>query len=125
MSTGKRILVHGLLAAVPLAVIGFLLAQLAGLYLDSRAPTRAGPFVGDVPARPAAVTEVTDTLSWRMPLTLAAVGFGFVAVTEAVFSLWRKPAPPPKPTPDQMAEELLQSLLKEAEQTGPAVHKVD
>lgn len=102
-TTAKRILRHGLLAALMLGALGYVYAQFAGLWFD----TKAG----------AGGAEVTEALQWRVPLTMAAWGFGLVAVFEFFAGLWRTPEKPTlvesKSVPD--AETLLLELLDQAE----------
>ena len=83
MTLRKRILVNGLLAAVPLALVGYLFSHLAGMYTaaqDSRADTAANS------------AAVTETLVGRLPYTLAIGGFLFVAFGECLLAMWRRPA---------------------------------
>lgn len=103
MSTRKRILVNGLLAAVPLAVFGAMLGTLAGMFLDAQPGGTNAP-------------STSGVLAWRVAAALAVGGFLFVAVAEGLLSLWRVPPAPPKPDPNKVAEELIQSILREAEQ---------
>ena len=105
-TTLARILRHGLIAALMLGCLGFVFAQFAGIWFDHKIGDREAPIGG---------AEITDTLQWRVPLTMAGWGFGIVAVIELVGSLWRKPSKPveAKPVPD--AEALLLELLDQAE----------
>lgn len=104
----RRILLHGGLTAIVLALIGAMFAELANIWL-----------VGNVPRGAAADTneQVGSALRARVPLTLAAWGFAFVLVGEIV--IWRvrgdrKPAPQPPESQDD-AEKLLNELLAQAE----------
>jgi hypothetical protein len=85
MSLKRRILVNGLMAAIPLAVIGFLFAQMAGLWAASQ------------DARAAETgAAITDSLVQRLPLTMAMGGFAFVLFGELLLALWRRPTHNPK-----------------------------
>jgi hypothetical protein len=105
----KRILVHGGFTAGVLALVGLLFAELAGIWTAGNAgkPTSAD-------LNP----PLADSLRYRVPLTMAAGGFLFVAVCELV--AWRvrgskKPvAKTAEPPPDD-AETLLNELLAQAE----------
>lgn len=103
-----KLLKNGVPTAVILAVIGYLFAQLASMWYVSESGGREN--VG--------VQEMSETLQWRLPLTMAAWGFGLVALFEGVLSLWRTPvAPPTISTPPAVdeTEQLLLQLLEEAE----------
>lgn len=104
-----KLLKNGVPTAVVLAVVGYLFAQLAAMWYVSESGGRAN--VG--------VQEMSETLQWRLPLTMAAWGFGLVALFEGVLSLWRTPAPTPSLTAAPPAvdetEQLLLQLLEEAE----------
>ena len=105
MSTRKTILVHGTLTAAALAVVGYLFAQMAGMWVASQSPSR-----GDLPST--SVDELKATLAWRVPFAMAAMGFVLVAMGEGVKSLWRKPKAVPEPAP---AESEMQRMLREIE----------
>jgi hypothetical protein len=111
----RRIALHGALTAIVLGILGFMLAELASIWLAGSPGTRSAT---------GAPVEGTDTqgavganLRARVPLLMAAWGFGFVAVGELLLHWWRsrrKPvaAKPPEPDP---AEKLLEELLAQAE----------
>jgi len=121
MSTRKRILVHGTMAAAALALIGYMYAQLAGVWAASQTTHRTSavlnPGTSEITA--ASAEEIAGMLMWRVPLTMAAMGFAIVAMGEGLLSAWRKPAAPPTDTRthDEKAEELIQQLLKDIEAT--------
>ena len=102
-----KLLKTGLPTAAILALFGYAFAQFAGMWYVSDAGGRESP-VGAV--------EVARSLEWRLPLTMAAWGFGLVALFEGVLSLWRAPAPaePAHPIIDA-TEQLLLKLLEEAD----------
>ena len=121
MSTKNRILVHGTMAAAALALIGYMYAQLAGVWAASQTTHRTAavlnPSTSDIPA--ASAEEIAGMLMWRVPLTMAAMGFAIVAIGEGLLGLWRKPVARPTDTRthDEKAEELIQQLLKDTEAT--------
>ena len=103
-----RLLMNGLPTAAILAIFGYAFAQFAGMWYVSESGGRHSPVGAD---------EIAATLEWRLPLTMAAWGFGLVALFEGVLSLWRKPDPAPirlTPAVDE-TEQLLLKLLEEAE----------
>ena len=102
----KRIAVHGLLTAAVLAAIGLGFAELATLWLAAS----SSPSTSVVPDE-----AVTGSLRYRVPLTLAAGGFLFVALGELLLRRRRAAKPAArKPEPDP-AELLLEQLLAELE----------
>jgi hypothetical protein len=105
----KRILIQGGLTAALLALVGVMLAELASIWVIGNA--------GGKPNSPDLNPNVTERLRYRVPLTLAGLGFLFVAVGELVLQRFRKTPPPAKsgePPPDE-AETLLNELLAQAE----------
>lgn len=109
----KRILIQGTLTAVVLALIGLALAELATMWATGSA---GRPNSSDLnPAPP-------DSLRYRVPLTLAAAGFVFVAVGEwlAARVRARKAAANPAPAQPDDAEKLLNELLAQAEAKSAA-----
>jgi chromate transport protein ChrA len=103
MSTRKTILIHGGLAAGALAVVGYLYAQLAGMWVATQSETGRG--ATDTGA-------IVSTLAWRLPFTMAAIGFALVAIGEGLKSLWKSPPKREEPT---LAEAEMQRLLGEQE----------
>jgi nitroreductase len=86
MSTGqKRTLVHAVMAAAALTVVGMMYVELAELWSLSQDVPRNGP--------PPSLSspDVTDALRWRLPAAMAATGFFLVVIGEGIGSLWRKP----------------------------------
>jgi hypothetical protein len=101
---GLRILKSAILAALVLAGLGYLIAEMAGTWFEVNNPTRThGP------------ESVSATLRQRLPLTMAAWGFGLVAFYEFLRSLWMPKAKPKPITPEPNVEAQLQQLLREAE----------
>lgn len=126
--TLRRILTNGLPAAAFLAVIGFMMAEVTGIWLDSQTPAaRPGldPVLAEPPpeVRTATGADVTDGLRFRLPAVMALWGFLLVSVFELVLWFWRGPRstitpPPPKAPPkvmDDEVEQLLNQLLQQAE----------
>lgn len=104
----RRILIQGLLTAGILALVGLALAELATMWAAGNA---GKPNAADLnPAPP-------DSLRYRVPLTLAAAGFVFVAVGEWIAARVRarKAAASPPAAPPDDAEKLLNELLAQAE----------
>lgn len=108
-----RLLWNGLPVAVLLAALGYGMAQMAEMMQGQ----------ADRPS-PAGVPELTDHLQWRVPLGLAAWGFGLVLAFELLLSLWRKPVPADGKGSEAKksiaaiqdeAEQLLLKLLAEAD----------
>jgi hypothetical protein len=104
----KRILLNGGFAAGILALVGVLFAELAGMWV-------AGS------ARPGATDlnpPLNEALRYRIPLTMAAAGFLFVALSELL--LWyvrgeKKPLTKTAERQPDEAEKLLNELLAQAE----------
>ena len=113
----KRILIHGTLTAGLLAMVGFGYAELAGLWLVAKAPTR-GTFDSTVASSP---TEdpLAAELKYRIPTMMALWGFLLVAGGEVAVHMWlrRRPAIPPKALEPKVdpAEVLLEQILAEVE----------
>jgi hypothetical protein len=115
----RRIALHGGLTAIVLAIVGFMLAELATIWLAG------SPGVRMSTGEPVAGTDVDDAvgarLRTRIPLLMAAWGFAFVAVGELVLHWWRGRKPvvvkPPELDP---AEKLLEELLSQVESKAAA-----
>jgi hypothetical protein len=110
----RRIAIHGGLTALILGVIGLMFAELGAIWLSSAPGSRS--------AEAADAEDVAAGLRGKVPLLMAAWGFGFVALGEVVVHHYRKrraaasPAIPAvaQPQPDD-AEKLLLELLAQAE----------
>ena len=106
-----RILKNGVPTAVILAGLGWLMAEAAGMWVAGQAVTRSDPVGGG--------EDVADMFRSRLPLSMAAWGFGIVAAFEVTLGLWRggkKPADPPAAVPpEDEVEKLLNDLLRQAE----------
>jgi hypothetical protein len=88
MSIRKTIVVNGLLAAIPLALIGYLYAQMAGMWVSSQAIPRTGTSGSLAAASSISAAEISSAIAWRLPFTMAICGFIFVALGEGAKSLW-------------------------------------
>jgi hypothetical protein len=114
----RRIAIHGGLTALVLGLFGLMFAELGAIWLSSAPAARSAE------AAEAADAEVAARLRGRVPLLMAAWGFGFVAVAEVVVHYFRKrraaamPAVA-QPQPDD-AEKLLLELLAKAEAEAAA-----
>jgi hypothetical protein len=102
-----RILKRGLPTAAILAVLGTVMADLAGMWVSSQSPATGDDFA--------------QTLRYRMPLAMAAWGFALVAIFEVALTVLRGgkrtiPARriPAVPTEDEV-EQLLNQLLQQAD----------
>jgi hypothetical protein len=109
MTPLNRILRHGIPTALILGCLGYIFAQFAGVWYQDHAGDRDAPTGG---------FEVTESLQWTMPITMALWGIGVVVAMEFARWLWRTWFPKPTvstsaPGPD--AEQLLLKLLDEAE----------
>lgn len=127
-----RILKNGLPAAAFLAFVGYLMAEVAGVWFDSQVPPppvdpSEGRFV------PPTGEDVSGTLRFRLPLAMGFWGFLLVAVFELVLRFWRGPnitrtkiperARGPLPPPEDDVEALLNQLLQQAEAAEAARQK--
>ena len=116
-----RILKHGLPTALALAVIGFLLAEGASLWMQGHTPQRTS--VEPIPyanaPRIADDESVAQGYRHRLPIMMAAWGFGLVVVFELLLFMLHgnapKPAKEPTPTHNDSTEELLNQLMAKAE----------
>ena len=112
----RRIVVHGALAAVILAVLGRMFAEVASIWLaGSPAPPPGGARI-QVKVDSA---DVSDQLKVQVPLRMALLGLAMVVVGETLLHFWRnrKPLAAPaisQPQPDE-GEKLLELLLTQAE----------
>jgi hypothetical protein len=115
----KRILMNGLLAASMLALIGYFYAEMAGMWLMAKAPTR--PLSEAPVAEAPSVDPMLESIRYRVPATMALWGFLFVAGGEGLLYLWRKRRPAPVKSEPQTnpAQELLNQLLAKAEAEKP------
>ncbi len=114
----RRIAIHGGLTAIVLGVVGLMLAEMASIWTAAALAT--GP-------RGATIDQSSmNVLRWRVPLTMAAMGFVFVALGEvllAAFGKGRKVVLLPAPPPPDSTERLLEELLAQAE--AKASHRTE
>jgi hypothetical protein len=104
----KRILVQSVLTAAILGLIGLGLAEMVFIWA---AGNSGRPSAADLNPPP------PESLRYRIPLTLAAAGFVFVAVGEWMLArvrAWKEAAKPAAARQDT-AEHLLNELLAQAE----------
>lgn len=114
----RRIAIHGGLCALILAIIGFMLAELASIWLAGSPGfrTTTGAPVENVDSS----GEVAATLRTRMPLLLSVWGFAFVAVGELfLFLLRSRRKPVVVPAKPDEAEKLLEEILSQVESQRP------
>ena len=113
--TLRRILKHGTLAALVLAVLGYVMAEVAGMYLATLRSDRS-----DVD--PEWANAIASDLRRRMPFGMAVWGFGLVAVFEFLGWLVRGTPPPPAAKPPDSAAELWMHIERVVE-SGPVPPK--
>jgi hypothetical protein len=113
----RRIAIQGAVTALILGIVGFMLAELASIWLAGSPGTRTA--TGEAMDSTDVNGAISSNLRQRLPLTMAILGFAFVAIGELVLHLWRsrKPVPPPEPTAPQPdpAEKLLEEILAKVE----------
>lgn len=108
----KRTLIHATMAAVVLAVVGMMYAELATIWAGGQSVSRDGQPITTEPP------DVAGKLRWRLPVAMGLAGFAFVTVGETLRSAWGPPAaakPAVNRDFDREAEAKIQQLLKEAE----------
>ena len=121
--TAIRILKHGIPAALVLAALGYGMAEVAGLWVSAQQPVQIDrELLETADAAPPMNQgdEISSTLRTRLPFTMAAWGFGLVAVLELLRRMVKgdpatTPPRPPPPDPDAEVEKLLNQLLEQAE----------
>ena len=85
-----RILKQGIPVALILAVIGYLMAEAAGMFFATQGGDSAVRItVGNAPPSEDGGEDLTRALQRRLPFTLAAWGFGLITVFELVRGLLR------------------------------------
>lgn len=133
----KQLLKSSVPAAVVLAGIGYWLAEYAGGVVASQQIERASSLATDLAqsSPSTASTQLTHQLRWRLPLTLAAWGFGITFVIEFLRSLWTPPATtatddtqvalgqPAPQTVDELLNELAARVEAERMTTSPEANK--
>jgi len=107
----RRIAIHGGLTAIVLGIAGLMFAELASIWMAVSLATKTNNSAQTAPPDPAVLRS-------RLPLTMAAFGFAFVAVGELLLHLLRRNRTvrivPSPPIPDS-TEKLLEELLSQAE----------
>lgn len=128
--TLERILKHGLPTAALLALLGFLMAEVAATWIASQPapalqPRASVEFPANEAAAPRPDVEAARELRYQLPIQMAAWGFGLVVLCELVLAYWRGQKPPLagpglRPPTDAEVEELLNQLLQQAEEAEAA-----
>jgi len=121
--TAIRILKHGISATLVLAGLGYGMAEVAGLWVNAQQPVQSDRELLETADAVPPINhgeEISSTLRTRLPFTMAAWGFGLVAVLELLRRMVKgdpaaTPPPPPPPDPDAEVEKLLNQLLEQAE----------
>jgi len=100
---GRRLLKSAVPAAVILALFGYLLSESAVAWSDA-----------NVDKRPGESNNLGESLRGRVPVMMAAWGFGLLVVYEVMRTLWL-PAAEPKPAAAAGAtvEDQIQQLLRD------------
>jgi hypothetical protein len=130
--TLSRILKSGLPSAAFLALVGFLMAEVAGIWFDAQVPPPpANPSEGRL--QPLTGEDVSGSLRIHLPIAMAVWGFLLVAAFELVLRIWRGPVVEKKkiperargslPPPEDDVEALLNQLLQQAEAAEAARQK--
>jgi hypothetical protein len=117
----RRIAVHGGLTAVILAVIGFVLGEMAATAQLTPVGTRLPP--AEAAALNARAEQSAAEMRRNVPIAMALMGFVFVAAVEGARHLVRGKAAPdaaPAPRVPDEAEKLLEELLTQAEAKSAA-----
>lgn len=111
MIVRRQTWIHALLAAFVLAVVGVMFANLTTIITQ----TQPRSLSADQPDE--SIEPTAEPFPWRIPLTMALMGFAFVIAGEVATSIWRKPVvvAPPKISNEAQTEALLQQLLKDAD----------
>jgi hypothetical protein len=111
----KRILVNGGLVVFGLGLFGVLFGQIAASWVASQAPIRAQLESTDGSPKISS-DHLAEQFKWRVPVTMACMGFGLVVVFEFLGTIWQKPKVATVKDSLPSDEEIIQRLLKEAEQ---------
>lgn len=120
-----RILKNAIPSALFLAFLGYLMAEISGMWFDSQVPQRS-PLPGvEEPLQPPTGAAIASSLRLSLPLVMAFWGFLLVTVFELILWLWRGSEEPKKllpdrargvlPPPEDDVEALLNQLLQQAE----------
>ena len=106
-TTFLNILKTGLPTAFVLAVMGYGLSQMAVMWhVDQTGTSQSW------------AAELSNSLEYRLPITMAAWGFGVIVICELFRGIWRKPmvTKPAEPVKEVVdAEQLLLQLLDQAD----------
>jgi hypothetical protein len=111
---GRRLLKTAVPAAVILAVFGYFLSEIATVWYDAH-----------VGKKPGESDNLGESLRGRVPVMMAAWGFGVLVVYEVLRTLWLpadkpKPAAPVGPTVEDQIQQLLRDVAaRDLAQTPP------
>ena len=126
-ATILRILKNGIPTAVALALLGYMMGGLAGMWFESNQVPRTVNGNLTANAMPGSGNDITQQLRARLPFTMAAWGFALVTVFELIATVWRGPRAVSQSNPvaksalnptndlDPEVEQLLNQLLEQAD----------
>jgi len=116
----RRVAIHGTITALLLGIIGVVLAEMASATMLTPTGGRSG-VNGKQEADPSAVAQAAR-MKTNVPLAMAAWGFGFIVLVEAVRHVMRRrrPIEPVAKRPPDETEKLLEELLNQAEAKAAA-----
>lgn len=119
-----RILKHGLPTALALALVGFVLGEVASIWVQGQSTQRANveaiPYASTQPTT-SDVEPITQGYRQRLPIMMALWGFGLIVVLEFLLFMFRgngakqELEPTPTPSHKDSTEELLNQLMAKAE----------
>jgi hypothetical protein len=113
----RRIAIHGGLTALFLGILGIAITEFAAraFLAPTQIPVENGRARMEVTVN---TDQLVSELRRTMPIRMAIMGFGIIAVFEVSRHLWRgrkKPAPSAPPAGPDETEKLLEELLRQAE----------
>ncbi len=126
-ATILRILKNGIPTAIALALLGYMMGGLAGMWFESNQTPRTVNGTHASNEMAGAGNDITQQLRARLPFTMAAWGFALVTVFELIALVWRGPHAVSQSSPiakstlnptndlDPEVEQLLNQLLEQAD----------
>lgn len=126
-ATILRILKNGIPTAIALALLGYMMGGLAGMWFESNQVPRTVNGNLTANAMTGSGNDITQQLRARLPVTMATWGFALVTVFELIAMAWRGPHAVSQSRPvaksalnptndlDPEVEQLLNQLLEQAD----------